>query len=164
MNWDAIGAIGEILGALTVVATIFYLSLQIRQNTKSQSIAIFESAMSGFNETIKFSFGDVGRAGIMIRGSADPDSLNAKEIVVWNAMARQHTNHLYKLFRLYELGVFPEQEWKNALNEGKQLFESPGMSRFKATNHYFADLWKVIEQHPHASTISDFGYCRREDA
>ena len=35
MNWDAIGAIGEILAALAVVATLFYLSLQMKQNSIS---------------------------------------------------------------------------------------------------------------------------------
>ena len=30
MNWDAIGAIGELLGALAVVITLGYLALQIR--------------------------------------------------------------------------------------------------------------------------------------
>ena len=35
MDWDAIGAIGEILGALAVVATLFYLAKQIRQNSAS---------------------------------------------------------------------------------------------------------------------------------
>ncbi len=30
MNWDAIGAIGEILGAAAVVATLVYLAIQIR--------------------------------------------------------------------------------------------------------------------------------------
>ena len=34
MNWDAIGAIGEILGAIAVVLTLFYLATQIRQSTK----------------------------------------------------------------------------------------------------------------------------------
>lgn len=34
MNWDAIGAIGEIIGAGAVVATLGYLAVQIRQNTK----------------------------------------------------------------------------------------------------------------------------------
>jgi hypothetical protein len=34
MNWEAIGAVGEILGALAVVATLVYLSVQIRQNTR----------------------------------------------------------------------------------------------------------------------------------
>ncbi|MFT7652116.1 MAG: hypothetical protein ACI9UU_001223 [Candidatus Azotimanducaceae bacterium] len=33
MNWDAIGAIGEVLGALVVIATLFYLSGQLRQNS-----------------------------------------------------------------------------------------------------------------------------------
>ena len=31
MNWEAIGAIGEIVGALAVVSTLLYLSVQLRQ-------------------------------------------------------------------------------------------------------------------------------------
>ena len=34
MNWDAIGAIGEVVGAFAVVATLAYLAAQIRQNNK----------------------------------------------------------------------------------------------------------------------------------
>jgi len=34
MNWEAIGAVGEIFGALAVVATLFYLTRQIHQSTK----------------------------------------------------------------------------------------------------------------------------------
>ena len=33
MNWDAIGAVGEILAALGVLITLAYLAVQIRQNT-----------------------------------------------------------------------------------------------------------------------------------
>lgn len=35
MNWEAIGAVGEILGAAGVIATLVYLAVQIRQNTRS---------------------------------------------------------------------------------------------------------------------------------
>jgi hypothetical protein len=35
INWEAIGAVGEILGALTVIATLFYLAHQIRQNNQA---------------------------------------------------------------------------------------------------------------------------------
>ena len=38
MNWDAVGAIAETLGALAVVVTLIYLSLQIRQNSKVLSL------------------------------------------------------------------------------------------------------------------------------
>jgi hypothetical protein len=33
MNWDAFGAIGEIIGAIGVVITLVYLAYQISQNT-----------------------------------------------------------------------------------------------------------------------------------
>ena len=41
MNWDAIGAIGEILGAIGVIVTLGYLAVQIRQNTRSSRVSAF---------------------------------------------------------------------------------------------------------------------------
>ncbi len=35
MNWEAVGAIGEIIGAAAVVVTLVYLVKQIKQNTES---------------------------------------------------------------------------------------------------------------------------------
>jgi hypothetical protein len=34
MNWNAIGAVGEIVGAIAVVATLFYLARQIQHGTR----------------------------------------------------------------------------------------------------------------------------------
>ncbi len=36
MNWDAIGAIGEIVGAIAVVMTLVVLIFQVRHNTQAQ--------------------------------------------------------------------------------------------------------------------------------
>lgn len=33
MNWDAIAAVGEIMGALAVVVSVAYLAVQIRKQT-----------------------------------------------------------------------------------------------------------------------------------
>ncbi len=41
MNWEAISAVGEIVGAIAVVATLMYLAKQIRQST-----AMMEAEMS----------------------------------------------------------------------------------------------------------------------
>jgi len=35
MNWEAIGAVGEVAGAIGVIATLLYLAAQIRQNTRA---------------------------------------------------------------------------------------------------------------------------------
>jgi len=38
MNWEAIGAIGEVLGAVAVLVTLVYLAVQIRQNTQALKV------------------------------------------------------------------------------------------------------------------------------
>jgi len=35
MNWEAISAIGEIVGATGLVVTLIYLAVQVRQGTKA---------------------------------------------------------------------------------------------------------------------------------
>ena len=42
MNWEAIGAVGEILGALLVGVTLIYLAVQLRQNTRATRAATLQ--------------------------------------------------------------------------------------------------------------------------
>jgi len=35
LDWEAIGAVGEVVGAAAVIASLVYLAVQIRQNTRS---------------------------------------------------------------------------------------------------------------------------------
>ena len=48
MNWDAIGAVGEVVGAITVLVTLIYLARQVRQSNRiaiaSAEIALREAA------------------------------------------------------------------------------------------------------------------------
>ena len=39
VNWEVIAALGEVAGALAVIASLLYLSRQIGQNTKEMRIA-----------------------------------------------------------------------------------------------------------------------------
>ncbi len=43
MNWEAIGAMGDLVGGIAVIATLIYLSLQIRQNTNINASAVRQS-------------------------------------------------------------------------------------------------------------------------
>ena len=42
MNWQAIGAVGEIGGAVGVILTLIYLAGQLRQNTNALRSASYE--------------------------------------------------------------------------------------------------------------------------
>ncbi len=49
MNWDAIGAIAELLGAAGVVASMIYLAVQIKQSTRTERARAFQDIFSSFN-------------------------------------------------------------------------------------------------------------------
>jgi len=50
MNWQAIGAIGEIVGAVAVVATLLYLARDIRQNSRSLAISALRDTTANWNQ------------------------------------------------------------------------------------------------------------------
>jgi hypothetical protein len=52
MNWEAIGAVAEALGALAVVVTLIYLSTQIRQNSRVISLNETSFALQNVRERI----------------------------------------------------------------------------------------------------------------
>jgi hypothetical protein len=105
MSWEAIGAIGSIVGSVAVVCTLAYLALQMKQNTKALTTSMYETAMGGFNEVIGFLNNDPTTSSLMRRGWLDPSSLSVEESYRFSMLVRYYSNHVYKLFRLYEGGV-----------------------------------------------------------
>lgn len=51
MNWEAVGAIGEILGALAVFVTLVYLAVQVRQVKSELHTSGFREISTLLNET-----------------------------------------------------------------------------------------------------------------
>ena len=54
MNWEAIGAIGEIIGAIGVIISLIYLSVQIRHNSRQveeQSKALNATSLNAIEDT-----------------------------------------------------------------------------------------------------------------
>ena len=49
------GAIGEIVGALAVVASLIYLAMQIRQNTRQISMTLESAKLAAFERTVESS-------------------------------------------------------------------------------------------------------------
>jgi hypothetical protein len=45
MNWEAIHAVAELAGAIAIVASLAYLALQVRQNTKTLRAWIFQGTL-----------------------------------------------------------------------------------------------------------------------
>ena len=69
MNWDAIGAVGEILGAAAVVATLVYLAIQVRSAKSAAADINRLSRADGVRETIRQTLNDSELRDAWIRAS-----------------------------------------------------------------------------------------------
>jgi hypothetical protein len=75
MNWEAIGATGEIIGALVVFLTFVYLALQIRQNTHATRAASHHAVTDALNQLNLALATDEVVASIWVNGMNDRSSL-----------------------------------------------------------------------------------------
>jgi hypothetical protein len=53
VNWEAISAIGQIVGAIAVVISLIYLASEVRRNTRASQLAAIRSTSDAFNRWIR---------------------------------------------------------------------------------------------------------------
>jgi hypothetical protein len=78
---QVLGNLGEFFGAIAVFATLAYLAVQIRQNTKAQRSAAYDSSIRNFTDVRQALFESSEMSAIYVKGRNDPDDLNEEELV-----------------------------------------------------------------------------------
>ena len=73
MDWNAIGAIAEIVGSVAVVLTIIYLSLQISQSNKAAKSLSANQSRSGVTDVLSGISGDTGAVKTYTKGMISPE-------------------------------------------------------------------------------------------
>jgi len=74
MNWDAIGAVAELVAAVGVIFSLVYLARQIRQSNATDQLTATLSLQSSYNECgdLFLRDGDVVAQGLVDLDSLDP--------------------------------------------------------------------------------------------
>ena len=76
MNWEAIGAIGELFGAIAVVATLMYLARQMRQDARATTGETMGSWLADYNNMLLEILRDPEVARICRQGLTDFEQLD----------------------------------------------------------------------------------------
>ena len=139
MNWDALAAVAELVGALVVVVTLVYVATELRANTKAVRKSAAESALS---IVLEFT-GDMARdnevSQLLTKGTEDWDSLSESD----------RTRLAYVLFRLFKilenihyyhsLGTLDEETWLGWKNLILYFAHSPaGQFYMGVRKHWFS--------------------------
>ena len=79
MNWDALGAIAELLGAIAVFATLIYLAIQIKESTKASRSAAVTDATSAVQAWYQELGSNPETARLFLKGMSQPEALSNED-------------------------------------------------------------------------------------
>ncbi len=126
MNWDAVAAVSEALGAVGVIVTVVYLALQIRQNTKSIQGST-EQALMNAEVTV---FGLFAEHASVVRRAADSVvELDPDEEALYEYLVGAEMSQLYGAFVQYQRKLIPESVWNAYLSSWTENHKKPGFQR-----------------------------------
>ena len=111
MNITELGAIGELVGGIAVIASLLYVGVQIRQSTALSRAATTSESL---NQSAEFSQAvalDRYTAALYFRGLEEPGSLDRDEksqfFFIMMAIMRRYENSEFQLRQ----GLLPQSAW-----------------------------------------------------
>jgi hypothetical protein len=79
INWEALGAIANLVAAIGVIATLIYLSVQIRQNTKAVRSSSIQNLVQSFSTTAQAAIENEDIIPLLLKGNTGADALTEVE-------------------------------------------------------------------------------------
>lgn len=139
MNWDAIGAAGELVGAIAVFVTLLYLARQVRISNLAERQSAQRELMEASRDLIGQLSKDERLANIYLRGSARDPGLTNSEVVQYRSFLMQMVMLWERLYWLKRDGKIDDWLWANNSMNRKEIMSSPGFkSYFNDRKHTFS--------------------------
>ncbi len=115
MNWDAIGAIAELLGAVGVIASLIYLARQIgesreqmSQNTRASEAAAHQLYEQGVSSHIMDTVRIPGLHRVLLRGQIDFEGLDEEDAHRFNNVALVAMRTWDNAYYQYRMGMLDD--------------------------------------------------------
>ena len=127
MTLQDLGNIGEFVGAVGVVASLIYLALQIRQNSKLLRASTMQDMTSGAAMFVSSIAQDAETAGLLIRGMANYDSLSPEQRTQFAFLLFHNFSQIQHSHYLHSERLLPDQAWESVVAIARFYFAAPGV-------------------------------------
>jgi hypothetical protein len=129
MNWDAVGAVAELIGALGVVITLAYLAVQIRQNTQT----VRSTAQQGMFDnvhTLQLALSqDDELARLVVKANEEYDSLRPEEVLRFSSFAGALFGQWSNVFSQRQHSMVDPEIWMTWEAGYRAVLVSPAIRR-----------------------------------
>ena len=130
MNWEAINAIAQAIGAFGVVASLWYLAVQVHRSTRVAKIAAQDSAASALRDVTKPYMENAELARIWQIGLENLSALSPEDQSRFFHAAYQFLKAFETIHFHHVHGVMDEQIWQGWCGLLQHYIASPGMEHY----------------------------------
>ena len=130
MNWEALGAIGEIVGAVAVILTLGYLAVQIRQNTRAIRASAHQDTTRDVSEFLSRVADSPDLARILRVGMKNWDDLDEDERMRFSMLLFRVFFNFQHLFSLHREGTLDPEYWASQWEVMLWYIRQPGVVRW----------------------------------
>lgn len=115
MHWEAIGAVGEVLGAIAVIITLFYLSYQLKQNTRQMESGGYTAWANGMYNALSLSLNQPHMNQILYDGwqQGEVNQDTWMPFIMWH---QQYLYHLEAVWQMYKRGALDQEIFELEIN------------------------------------------------
>ncbi len=126
MNWEAIGAVGEVLGAFAVVLTLVYLAVQIRQNTSSTRASTYSDTTDGWHNYLQSQ--SVADIDILLALAKNPSKLTTADFYRGYYLCRVMFRRMEHDYFQFKAGTFDPATWNAYVKSFREdTFRNPAV-------------------------------------
>ena len=126
MDWEQLGAIGEIAGAIGVILSMLYLSRQITENTKFTKLSTHNETMSKFMDVMIANAQNRELSSVIVRGMKDPHSLDEVEMTMFAQRLAVYFMAWFNAHHQYSGGLLEREFWETCERDIAGVMRSPG--------------------------------------
>jgi hypothetical protein len=127
VDWNAVSAVANVLGAISVIATVVYLAIQIKKNTLATHSQTYQLATSALAEMAAIVGTNKELARIFRIGMTNPEELEEDEFVQFGYLGISLFRRFENVFFQYQSGMIDDDFWNGHRDNILWFFHRPGM-------------------------------------
>jgi len=140
MNWDAILASSEFIGAFVVIVVLMYLALQIRKNARALRSSTTHDIMDEIRSIYALMAEHKEIANLVHRAATDVESIKGEEKVRWYALNMNFMRALENAYFQWSEGILDSRVWEGFKRQSADYSRLPGFQEFwENRKHWFDD-------------------------
>jgi hypothetical protein len=137
VNWEAISAIGQIVGAFAVVISLIYVAREVRRNSRATQLAAMRSIHDAFNRWSQQLGQYPHLAEVYYRGIYDFESLQPTDFVRFSAFLHPAFRLLEEAYYLQAAGHLEKGVWQAWEAMARDFNAYPGVQAWWRLRSYW---------------------------